>query len=44
MSRGGKMCSLTGNLTKDPQNTVPRLYLLSYPAAYISSPIKSEQF
>jgi hypothetical protein len=32
------------NVQPDPRNTVPRLYLLSYPAAYTSSPLKSEQF
>jgi hypothetical protein len=39
-----KMCSLTRNWTRDPLNNVPRLYPLSYPTAYTSSPLNSELF
>jgi hypothetical protein len=39
-----KICSLTGTRTLNPQNTVSRLYRLSYPAAYTISPLIREQF
>jgi hypothetical protein len=42
--RERKMCSLIGTQTRDSRNMVPRLYWLSYPAAYTSSPLYSEQF
>jgi hypothetical protein len=39
-----KMCSLTRTQTRNPGITVPWLYGLSYPTAYTSSPLNSEQF
>jgi hypothetical protein len=38
------MCNMTETRTRDPRITVPRLYQQSYPDAYTSSSLISEQF